>query len=91
LTEDRGQLNLLELMREYYVYLHEHFGNFVATEFAPALLDAHNFFAGLSREVADLHPKAQFRILTSFKKEGNSLNFAFDTPQVIFWDQLESR
>ena len=80
LTTEHGQLNLLKLMREYYVCLQGDFGTFVATEFAPSLVDAHAFFAALAREVADLHPKAQFEILTSFTRAGSSLNFTFETP-----------
>jgi len=80
LTEVHGPLNLLELMREYNVYLHEHFGAFLAAEFAPSLLDAHNFFASLAKEVIDLQPKAQFKILTTVTKNGNSFNYTLKTP-----------
>jgi hypothetical protein len=80
LSADRGKLNLLELLREYHQYLHQYLGSFLAHEFAPALLEAHNFFSGLAREVYDVHPKAAFKIITSIIRNGNSFNFEFKTP-----------
>lgn len=80
LTKEHGKLDLISLSRDYFIRLKQDFGNFVASEFAPDLLDAHNFFAGLAKEVADVKPRAEFHLLTGYTKDGNNFNFQLSSP-----------
>ena len=80
LTKEHGNLDLLSLSREYYVYLQRDFGNFVATEFAPDLLEAHNFFVNLAAEVTEVNPRAKFNLVTSYSNVDDNINFQFSTP-----------
>jgi hypothetical protein len=88
LTAEKGQLNLLDLIREYYIYLHDHFGNFIASTFAPELLEAHEFYESLAREVHTNNSNAQLRIITGYNQEGNSLRFQFKVPPSDLMDDI---
>ncbi|MCG8599276.1 MAG: hypothetical protein MI807_03955 [Verrucomicrobiales bacterium] len=80
LTKEHANLDLLSLSREYYVYLQRDFGNFVATEFAPDLLEAHNFFMNLAAEVAEVNPRAKFNLATGYSNIDDKMNFQFSAP-----------
>ena len=80
LTRANGKLDLISLTRDYFVQLQQNFGNFVATEFAPGLLETHNFFAGMAKEVADVNPRATFHLLTGYTRNGDQISFQISTP-----------
>jgi hypothetical protein len=80
LTKAHGRLDLLDLCREYFIRLQQDFGNFVATAFAPNLLEAHNFLAGLANEATKDHPDGIYRIITQLDARPDGLNFQFTTP-----------
>ena len=80
LTKEKGKLDLLKLCQDYFVRLHQDFGNFVAQAFAPKLLEAHNFFAGLSNEVKSTKPNGNIRIITALNVRSDGLDFEFIAP-----------
>lgn len=80
LTKDRGMLDLIDLTREYHVYLERDFGSFVAQVFAPELIEAHRFLEDLSAEVLSKHPTARMEVIMSISVNGNKSNFQFKTP-----------
>jgi hypothetical protein len=80
LTASHGNLNLVKLSRDYYIYLREHFGSFVASAFAPNLLDAHTFFRGLGLEVDNINQRADLGILTRLVNKGLSCKITHKMP-----------
>jgi len=80
LTKAKGRLDLLKLCRDYHVKLQHDFGNFVATEFAPNLLEAHNFLACLANEAYKERPDGEYRILTGLKVRPDGFDSKFTTP-----------
>lgn len=80
LTKEKGRLDLIDLTREYFHYLHTDFGKFVSNAFAPDLIEIHNFFAALSNEVTSRFPEAEFKIVTKLEWSGNRCNLEFKSP-----------
>lgn len=80
LTKAHGHIDYVVQTREYFVRLQQDFGKFVAKEFGPRLIEAHNFFAKLANEVAAAAPDAEFRLLTEYRVIGDDVHCEFSTP-----------
>jgi len=80
LKKEHGRLDLISLTQDYFIRLKQDFGNFVATEFAPELLGAHNFFASMAKEVEDFNERAEFHLITGHTRDGEKFNFQFSSP-----------
>jgi len=80
LRKEHGRLDLIKLTQEYFMCLQQNLGSFVANAFVPGMLEAHDFYAGLAKELVSQHPEAQFKIITRFNIVENRMDFQFKTP-----------
>jgi hypothetical protein len=77
LQASHGKLDLITLVQEYYFVLIHSVGPFLARAFFPKLVDAHNFFATMGKEVGDAAPGHGAVLLSEFKPlttDGERLN-----------------
>ena len=44
------------------------------------MLDAHNFFAAMAKDVTDFNPRAEFHLITGYTRDGDKFNFQFSSP-----------
>lgn len=59
LKASRGDLNLIEILKEFHIQMLQSYGGFVARTFFPELLPASKFYAKLCEEVRERDPDAQ--------------------------------
>jgi hypothetical protein len=88
LTAARGELDLIELTQEYHHRLTQDLGGFVAKAFGPKLIDAHNFFALLAKEVETKHPGTTMAIAESYSITGNNIQSTCKYPPADLLNSL---
>jgi hypothetical protein len=59
LSADKGEIDLVNVLREFHVQMIQSYGNFVAKTFFPELKPAADFYGELTKEVQERDPKAR--------------------------------
>jgi hypothetical protein len=85
LAKTHGKLNLLTLAHEYYQCVMSELGMFLAKAFFPKVVEAHNFFAVLANEVAQVVPTHTMILITQAEGNGNEVTLSFELiPNDVF-------
>ncbi|HKP02410.1 MAG TPA: hypothetical protein VJU77_03525 [Chthoniobacterales bacterium] len=64
LTVERGDLDLVAILKEFHVQMIQSYATFVAKTFFPELHPAEEFYASLTREIQERHPNARMIFFT---------------------------
>jgi hypothetical protein len=71
LSVDHGELDFIELTRDYYHILSHDYGSFMAKAFYPALNSIHAFYASLTQEVHQRQPASRMVFITEVEMESD--------------------
>lgn len=89
LDSDDGFLNYVSLTRAYWARLNQDLGRFLSREFAPPLIDTHNFFANLQKESLAIKSDSKYGLITGYDVHGeNQFTYHWSSPPIDLFGDL---